>query len=135
MPDASEEASKSGVPLNAAAGTAAAGEGSTPQPRTQGKATIEIPYPLDFMRVKTKVDPSGGSVSSWGRMNAAYAASLSPSTSFGADATSGAPDFPGFAKRMVRTLTRTEKASVPDLQVVDFDRIMGQLAEVNCLNS
>ena len=131
-PDAST-ASKGGQPPNVATGAATTREEDTskPHPETQGKNKIEIPWPLDFMRVKTKVDPSGGSVSSRQRMNANYAASLSPSTSFGADLTSDEPDLPGFAKRMVRTLTRSEKSSVPNLQVVDFDRIMGQLAEVN----
>ena len=82
------------------------------------------------MRIKTKVDSSKGSVSSRQRMNASYAASISQRTTFDADLTSDEPDLAGFAKRMVRTLTRSEKNSIPDLQVVDFDRIMGQLAEV-----
>ena len=77
------------------------------------------------------VDPSGGSVSSRQRMNAKYAASLSPSTSYGADATSGPPDMAGFAKRMVRTLTQSEKNSIPNRHEVDFDQILGQLAEVS----
>lgn len=95
------------------------------------KVRERLKYLGHFMRVKTKVDPSGGSVSSRQRMNANYAASFSQSNStFGADLTSDEPDLAGFTKRMVRTLTRSEKNSIPYLQVVDFDRIMGQLAEV-----
>ena len=129
-PDA-PEASEGGEPPKAAGGAAAAGE----EPAKEGsKGKIQIPWPLDFMRVKTMTDPSGGSVSSRQRMNAKYAASLSPSPSYTADATSApssAPDLAGFGKRMVRTLTQTEKNSIPNRHEVDFDHILGQLAEVS----
>src|SRR6185437_533569 len=72
-PDA-HEASKDGEPSRAAGGAAAAEEEPA---RVDSKGKIEIPWPLDFMRVKTMTDPSGGSVSSRQRMNAKYAASLS----------------------------------------------------------
>ncbi|XP_021721098.1 protein IWS1 homolog [Chenopodium quinoa] len=101
-PDASTT-SKGGLPPNVADGAATTGEEHTPTPHpdTQGKGRIEIPWPLDFMRFKTKVDPSGGSVSSRQRMSANYVASYSQSTTFDANLTSDEPDLVGFAKRMI----------------------------------
>ncbi|XP_021761152.1 uncharacterized protein LOC110725985 [Chenopodium quinoa] len=101
-PDAST-ASKGGDPPNVASGAATPGEEQKPETHleAQGKGRIEIPWPLDFMRIKTKVDPSKGSVSSRQKMNVDYAASISQSTTFDADLTSDEPNLASFAKRMV----------------------------------
>ncbi|XP_021752587.1 uncharacterized protein LOC110718094 [Chenopodium quinoa] len=47
------------------------------------------------------------------------------------DESTSRPDYNQYAKRMVKTLTRSEKEAVPAVHQVNLDRINSLLAEVN----
>ena len=115
-------------------GSDAAGGDGTPQP-VQGKTSaFDPPWPLGHMRVKTQASQSGGSSGSRMNIGGAYAQYLTDNPSFADDSTSR-PDYNQYAKRMVKTLTRSEKEAVPAVHQVNLDRINSLLAEVNNPNA
>ncbi|XP_021715726.1 uncharacterized protein LOC110683642 [Chenopodium quinoa] len=145
-PDAST-ASKGGEPPIVAAGAATPGEEQKPAPhpdtqeealkmvdqdKTPAKSAAQLRKEAALAKkaaVEAK-DKKGGESAK--RIPRSFSKLLKRK---GDGPTSDQPDLPSFAKRMVRILTRSEKASIPDLQVVDFDRIMGSLAEEELIRS
>ncbi|XP_021717574.1 uncharacterized protein LOC110685290 isoform X2 [Chenopodium quinoa] len=81
------------------------------------------------MRVKSQATQSGDSSGSRQNVGAAYAQYLT-NKSVDADASSRLPDLQQYAKRMLRTLTRSEKEAVPGVHQVNIDRINSLLAKV-----
>lgn len=113
--------------LVVASGSNAAGGGVTPQLENQGTAlTFDPPWPLGPMRVKSQATQSGDSLGSRQNIGVAYAQYLTDK-SINAKASSRWLDLQNCAKRMLRTLTRSEKQGIN--QVI-IDRINSQLAEV-----
>ncbi|XP_021758382.1 uncharacterized protein LOC110723338 [Chenopodium quinoa] len=74
--------------------------------------TFDPPWALGPMRVKSQATQSGDSSDSWQNIGAAYARYLT-NDSIGADASCSWPDLQQYAKRMLRTLTRSKKEAVP----------------------
>lgn len=111
-------------------GSDAAGGDGTPQPEQGNTSAFDPPWPLGYMRVKTHASQSGSSSGSRMNIGGAYAQYLTSKPSF-ADESTSRPDYNQYAKRMVRTLTRSEKEAVPAVHQVNLDRINSLLAEVN----
>ncbi|XP_021717013.1 uncharacterized protein LOC110684884 [Chenopodium quinoa] len=115
-------------------GSNAAGGDSTPQSDKGMTLAFDPPWPLGPMRVKTQACQSGDSSGSRQNIGEAYAQHLIDKSLI-ADATSSRPNYQQYAKRMIRTLTRTEKEAVPAVHTVNIDRITSLLAESSRLIS
>ncbi|XP_021760238.1 apolipoprotein A-IV-like [Chenopodium quinoa] len=110
-------------------GSNAAGGDSTPQSDEGMTFAFDPPWPLGPMRAKTQACQSGDSSGSHQNIGEAYAQHLTDKSLI-ADATSSRPNYQQYAKRMIRTLIRTEKEAVPAVHTVNIDRITSLLAEV-----
>lgn len=111
-------------------GSLAAGGALTPQSEKGKTSAFDPPWPLGHMRVKTQASQSGDSSGHRLDIGEAYAQYLTDDSML-ADTTSSRPNYQQYAKRMVKTITRSEREAVPAVHTVNLDRITSLLAEVH----
>ncbi|XP_021751614.1 uncharacterized protein LOC110717261 isoform X2 [Chenopodium quinoa] len=98
------------------------------RPTTAGKSLSGIVPTIEVVDegIKEPVTPAGQTQTGTG----SNAAGGDTTPQFDKDATSSRPNYQQYAKRMIWTLTRTEKEVVSAVHTVNIDRITSLLAEV-----